>query len=337
MNLETPGEVVQAIGSNLYLFRNYQETAQEFTHRVMVSAAGRIFHAALWDSQEKGKYPSVQHVKQRALDTCTILQQLKPYFYPEELDLSKLVEAIYEIYTTNGFLYHSANEVRPARPRQADLRTVRLLRGSFLEEKVSMSGLGLFQTREEKTEGFSQLESCFGLPSGHLSEDWKRCLETVSWQPSDFHEQISYLKIRRKYFIDYWGNNPDHSGKPSILKTISEAYYLYRWIRPDKLEVFPIPSWKTEKSGIYSLVVGLLQEREQLPSIKYRINHSLVTVRPGYLLPPPELRFFKLYSWPININEFDDSFNRIMQVDVFLGFKAYLESRGYVFEEESAG
>ena len=83
--------------------------------------------------------------------------------------------------------------------------------------------------------------------------------------------------------------------------------------------------------------MGLLQEREQLPSIKYRINHSLVTVRPGYLLPPPELRFFKLYSWPININEFDDPFNRIMQVDVFLGFKAYLESRGYVFEEESAG
>ncbi len=85
------------------------------------------------------------------------------------------------------------------------------------------------------------------------------------------------------------------------------------------------------------MAVGLLQERRRLPSIKYHSNRSLVIVRPGYLLPPPELRFFQLYSWPSTINKFDDAFNRIMQVDVFLGFKAYLESRGYVFEEEDAG
>jgi hypothetical protein len=337
MNLETAGEVVQAIGSNLHLSRNHQETAQGFTHRVMVSAAGRIFLAALWDSQEKGKYPSVQHVKQRTLDTCTVFQQLKPYFFSDKLDISKLVEDIYDIYTANGFLYHAANEVRPARPCQADLRTVRLLRGSFLEEKVSMSGLGLFQPKEEKTEGFIQLGSCFGLPSGSLAEDWKRCLEHVSWHLTEVESSFSYLNIVRKNSSDYWSKNSDRSGKISILTTSPDTFYLYRWIQRNQLEISPIPSWKTENGGIYSLAVGLLQERRRLPSIKYHSNRSLVIVRPGYLLPPPELRFFQLYSWPSTINKFDDAFNRIMQVDVFLGFKAYLESRGYVFEEEDAG
>lgn len=335
MNLETPGEIVQAIGSNLYLSQNHQETAQEFTHRVMFSAAGRIFLAALWDSQEKGRYPSVQHVKQRALDECTVFQQLKPCFYPEGLDMSKIVEDIYKVYTANGFLYHSANEVRPARSCQADLRNVRLLRGSFLGEKVSMSGLGLFQKTEKMTEGCKQLEFCFRLPSECLAEDWKRCLETVSWQPSNFDEQVFYLNTKRKYADSYWISHPDRSGKTSILKNSSGTYYLYRWSLRNPLEISPIPSWKTEDGGIFSLVVGLLKVRGQLPSIKYRINRNLVAVCPGYLLPPPELRFFRLYSWPSSIEKFDDAFSRIMQVDVFLVFKEYMEARGYVFEEEN--
>jgi hypothetical protein len=68
--------------------------------------------------------------------------------------------------------------------------------------------------------------------------------------------------------------------------------------------------------------------------IKYKEKGSIVTIRLDYLLPPNEMSFLELYSWPSRYADLPAPFNRIMQLNVFKAFMSVFQQIGYVFEKD---
>lgn len=53
----------------------------------------------------------------------------------------------------------------------------------------------------------------------------------------------------------------------------------------------------------------------------------------NYLLPPRELNFLKLYSWPKTCTKIPSDFKRKISKEVFIAIKSLLTDAGYEFKE----
>ena len=86
----------------------------------------------------------------------------------------------------------------------------------------------------------------------------------------------------------------------------------------------------------YALLASSLLSRKGLPPFKAVQTGGLVTVTPGYLLPPSEDAFFRLYSWPDmrpDMDEKDYFSPRIMAGELYSAFQAVMTRLGYRFME----
>jgi hypothetical protein len=69
-----------------------------------------------------------------------------------------------------------------------------------------------------------------------------------------------------------------------------------------------------------------------LPPIEYYEDGALVHIHLNYLLPPRELEFLKLYSWPGKCTSLPCDFDRKLSKEVFKAIKEILLSEGYDFK-----
>ena len=95
-------------------------------------------------------------------------------------------------------------------------------------------------------------------------------------------------------------DKPDTNGMVSILRTGmkgAQLYYLYRYSGA-AMEVSQLPQWQVESYNYRSLACACLSAYGTLPPMEVFEDGALVHVHMNYLLPPPELEFLKLYSWP---------------------------------------
>ena len=102
-----------------------------------------------------------------------------------------------------------------------------------------------------------------------------------------------------------------------------------------------IPEWRLrdwstgnpDYGGYRRIAAALLDRYQLLPPIRVRFSGPAAEVRLGYLLPPAEENFFKLYSWPVVQRDNSKAFSRIMMEPIYNVFKEHLEKVGYRFEE----
>ena len=80
---------------------------------------------------------------------------------------------------------------------------------------------------------------------------------------------------------------------------------------------------------MFGLEHGTLQS---LPPIEYFEDGALIHVRMNYLLPPRELEFLKLYSWPEICTSLPCNFRRKLSAEVFTAIKNVLSDEGYEFK-----
>ena len=174
----------------------------------------------------------------------------------------------------------------------------------------------------------------FGLEHENLQALWSATLSAASWKAYlPIGQNTEYLRLTPPFSQGYWINKPDTTETVSILRTGmkgSQLYYLYRY-NNEILEVSPLPLWRVENDNYRTLACACLSNYGTLPPIEYFEDGELAHIHMNYLLPPRELEFFKLYSWPERCTSLPCNFKRKLSAKVFTAIKTILSDEGYEF------
>lgn len=197
-----------------------------------------------------------------------------------------------------------------------------------------VSGIGFYSKLNGGTNPH-KVKTMFGLEQENLQTLWQNTLSSVSWESKTSLESgTEYLRLKPPFSRGYWVNEPDKTDKTSILRTGakgSQLYFLYRYVDA-VLEVSPLPQWRVENYNYRTLACACLSNYGTLPPIEYFEDGALVHVHLNYLLPPRELEFLKLYSWPEICTSLPCNFRRKLSIEVFTAIKNVLSDEGYEFK-----
>ena len=101
-------------------------------------------------------------------------------------------------------------------------------------------------------------------------------------------------------------------------------------------EVSPLPDWQVQNDQcLTTLVCACLSACGALPPIRFTEDGPLVHLRLDFPLPPRELAFLKLYSWPEDCRNLPSSLERKLSAEVFAAVRLVLTGEGYPFEREN--
>ena len=324
--------------SRLYhILKGASETQEEWKTRLIYSICGMMAYACLWDDVDETI--SITHLKRRIRNILLNYKSMYPEvcdYFPDKTE--ELEKEISELFLTAGIIYHRPNRIMPSIKHEESFGNILFQRGISLDEITFVSGIGYYKIQDDKTP-INNIKAMFGLEHTKLNELWESTLSNHYWQAGLEFEQdtdTEYIRLKPPFSLGYWVKEPDKTGTTSILRTgnnVLRLYYLYRFI-DGEMQVSPLPQWQVENSNYRTLACACLANNSTLPPIQYSIDGSIVHIHLGYLLPPHELSFLKLYSWPESYTTLPCDFNRILSLEVFTAIKVILTSEGYKFTEE---
>lgn len=335
------------IAREFHIEQGKTESGERWKARIIYSLLGRMAYASLNDHlEENEELPedqsiSVTHFKRRIstlLDTYLHLYpEIRSTFPPES---AELYGEIYDVYLKTGYMYHTPYQISPAAPSAACQGDVQFERGMALDRGQFMSGLGCYLPENRHTNGiqvYPSVQEMYGMQENQLSIFWNDLLAQSIWQP--LHSDASML-----YFLPAscrWSNAPGDGGIISIARSGQPGeyiYYLYQ-LRNGQLLGCQLPHWLVNDPFYPDIAHWLVTNAcmasySFLPKIRYHIDGSIVEVQMRYPLPPAELYWVKLYSWPQSFHTVTSNFKRTFSLPVFQAVKAVLEQTGYPFTEE---
>lgn len=251
-----------------------------------------------------------------------------PYI-PEELE-----EEIVGLFLKTGVVYQRPYQIALAMKHEEAFGNILFRRGIALDAISCVSGIGFYAKQREEIISYG-VKSMFGLEQEKLLDLWSSTVAAASWETDlSLEHNIKYLRLKPPFTRGYWVDKPDRNGTISILRvegTGSQLYYLYRYTST-KLEVSPLPQWQVENYNYRTLASACLLTYGTLPPIEYEEDGELVYLSMNYLLPPRELNFLKLYSWPKTCTTLPSDFNRKLSREVFIVIKSILSDAGYEFK-----
>lgn len=310
------------------------ETKNEWKTRLIYSICGMMAYASVWDNLDEEPI-SIVHLKRKVR---TILSSYKS-MYPElsgslPYNSEELEGEIANQFLSTGVVYHRPNRIAPSMKREESFSNILFQRGIALDEISCVSGIG-FYAKQDKSANSDGIKSMFGLEQEKLQTLWSNTLSAAAWKTDlSFERDTEYLRLKPPFSRGYWVNKPDTTGIVSILRTGikgSQLYYLYRCFGT-AIEASPIPQWQVESYNYRLLACACLSAYGTLPPIKYFEDGALFHIRLNYLLPPRELEFLKLYSWPETCTTLPCDFKRKLSPEIFEAIKSILSDEGYQFE-----
>lgn len=330
--MEKYNNLLIKVSRRYHLPKGQQETQNAWKTRLIYSICGMMAYASLWDNTEEPV--SILHLKRRIR---SILASYKS-MYPELANTlpyasCELEAEIEDLFKNVGVVYHRPNRIAPAKIQEELFDGILFQRGISLDCISRVSGIG-FYAKQDGGPLPSPIKTMFGLETAHLQTLWQNTLSAASWKSNPiFIYEVEHLRLKPPFSHGYWVNEPDKTGKISILRTGkkgSQLYYLYRYTDA-LLEVSPLPQWQVEKYNYRTLACACLAEYGILPPIAYQEDGALVHIHLNYLLPPRELAFLKLYSWPETCTSLPCDFRRQLSAEVFAAIKGVLSDGGYKF------
>lgn len=311
-----------------------QETENDWKTRLVYSICGMMAYASLWDDSEEDPI-SIVHLKRKVHSMLANYKSMYPElsgglpYVSEELE-----DEIAGQFLSTGVVYHRPNRIAPSMKHEEPFSNILFQRGIALDSISCVSGIG-FYSKQDKVTNPDRIKAMFGLEQENLQTLWHITLSAASWESNPMPEQnTEYLRLQPPFTQGYWVNRPDKTGVASILRTGtkgSQLYYLYRY-SGTTIEVSPLPQWQVESYNYRSLACACLSTYGTLPPIEYFEDGALVHVRMNYLLPPRELGFLKLYSWPEICTSLPCNFRRKLSTEVFTAIKNVLSDGGYEFK-----
>lgn len=315
------------------ILRGYQETEDEWKTRLVYSICGMMSYASLWDDTEEPV--SIVHLKRRVRSMLGSYKSLYPEL-SETLPCAseELEEEITSQFVKAGVVYHRPDRIVPSKNHEEQFGKILFQRGIALNNISCVSGIG-FYSKQYDGSSLSNIKTMFGLEQENLQTLWQNTLSAAAWESvSSFQFDTEYLRLKPPFSRGYWVNDPDKTGTISILRTGmkgSQLYYLYRYVDA-ALEVSPLPQWQVENQNYRTLACACLSTHKTLPPIEYSKDGALVHIHMNYLLPPHELNFLKLYSWPKTCISLPCNFRRKISIEVFTAIKEILSDEGYTFK-----
>lgn len=322
------------VASRYNIRKGTEESEDDWKARLVYSICGMMAYASLWDESDE-ETVSIVHLKSKVR---SILDSYKS-MYPELLTYlpyitEELEEEIVGIFLKTGVVYQRPYQIALAMKHEEVFGNILFRRGIALDAITCVSGIGFYAKQREEiiSDG---IKSMFGLEQEKLLDLWSSTVAAASWKTDlSLEHNIKYLRLKPPFTRGYWVDKPDRNGTISILRvegTGSQLYYLYRYTST-KLEVSPLPQWQVENYNYRTLASACLLTYGTLPPIEYEEDGELVYLSMNYLLPPRELNFLKLYSWPKTCTTLPSDFNRKLSREVFIVIKSILSDAGYEFK-----
>lgn len=311
------------------------ESELDWKIRIVYSICGMMAYASLWDDAEDDPI-SITHLKRKAGDMLGNYTLM----YPELVGSLpyKAVEfedEIINLFLSTGIVYHRPNRIAPAMHSEKVFGKIDFQRGIPIDGISCVSGIGFYSIKSDSSVR-DDVRLMFGLERESLKSLWSNTLTAANWTKSTtFDQSTEYLRIKPPYSQGYWTSNPDISGQVSILRTGlkgSQLYYLYHNVDAG-MEVSPCPQWQVESYNYRTLASACLSSLGTLPPIECSEDGMLIHIKLNYLLPPRELNFLKLYSWPEVCSSLPCDFRRKLSKEVFIVIKSILSECGYEFSE----
>lgn len=325
--------LLSKVSQQYHILRGNQETEDEWKTRLVYSICGMMAYACLWDDAVEPI--SIVHLRRRIRSMLGSYKSLYPElsgnlpYTSEELE-----DEVTRQFLNVGVVYHRPNRIAPSKKQEEQFGGILFQRGIALDNISCVSGIGFYSLQDSGTTP-NNIKTMFGLEQENLRTLWQTTLSAASWEPSpSFESGTEYLRLIPPFTYSYWVNDPEQTGVVSILRTGmkgSQLYYLYRYVDAT-LEVSPLPQWQVENYNYRSLACACLSTYGTLPPIEYSEDGSLVHIRMNYLLPPRELEFLKLYSWPETCTSLPCDFKRKLPVEIFTAIKNILFDEGYEFK-----
>ena len=328
-------KLLQEIAHELNILPGDSESEESYKSRIVYSAIGHMSLASLYDADEYEDTISVQHFRNRAETLhdsyLSIFPELKHVLMTEADNFS---EAVYDIYLNAGCIYHDPNRITASAFRTAKSSGITFARGTPLNRKIFLSGLGAYLPANDSGDSITVPE-LFCLQRMSLSELWQKISANIQWREFDPPSDSKYLRKIPPFSRGYFKDQPDKDGKISVMRTGSKGshlYYFYTYI-DGKFLGMQITSWQADKGEYLLLSNCIINSDGNLPPSVYRSDNNIVNLTLEYLYPPSVMNMIKLYSWPENYS-MSDNFRFILSRDVFFALKTELERLGYSFREE---
>ena len=325
--------LLSVISNQYHIKRGLQETEESWKTRLIYSICGMMAYAALWDDLEEPI--SIVHLKKRIRSILSAYKSIYP-----ELSISlpyasaDLEDEIANLFLSTGVVYHRPNRIAPSMKHEELFSGILFQRGIPLDNISHVSGIGYYSKQDGGTNP-DKIKTMFGLEQENLQSLWHETLTTATWKSiQSFEHNIEYLRLMPPFTRGYWITTPDTTGVVSILRigvNGSQLYYLYRYAGAT-LEVSPLPQWQVESSHYRTLACACLSTYGTLAPIEFAEDGELTHIRFGYLLPPRELDFLKLYSWPEECTSLPSDFKRKLSTEVFRAIRDILSDEGYKFK-----
>jgi hypothetical protein len=345
--MSTETELLNAMESSMQIHRGKKESKQQWYSRLICSAIGRQMIVSLKDPSDNGPGVSVVHAKRRIENALSIYQEIFSGLINFELVPSdKLANYIYDLYLTSGFMYHIPDRVIPLSPVKGRIdKTLICIRGQVFDEYVSMSGLGFYQVLSDAGDLKNSAQTIFQLPDISLTDEWKDLLDLIShWEKLESPDDYEYLNTTnfsngRAYFMQTLNHNVEYSlARTKIaMQGGARIYYLIHNVGKQTF-MGQIPQWISDKGMYRHFSNCILYNLRKLPPSTFHEDGSLVKLNLGYLYPPEELNFLRLYSWPGSWYPdrpyVDNFFDRVLTSQFFTHYKTMMEARGYRFIKE---
>lgn len=326
--------LLSVVSRQYHILRGKHETENEWKTRLVYSICGMMAYASLWDNSEEPI--SIVHLKRKVRSMLANYKAMYPElsgslpYTSEELE-----DEIANQFLSTGMVYHRPNRIVPSMKHEEPLGDILFQRGIALDSISCVSGIGFYSKQDGATNP-DRVKAMFGLEQENLQTLWCSTLSSASWKSNpSFEQSTEYLRLKPPFSQGYWVSKPDTTGTVSILRTGmkgSQLYYLYRYT-DTMLEVSPLPQWQVESYHYRTLACTCLSTHGTLPPIEYSEDGTLVHIRMNYLLPPRELEFLKLYSWPEICTSLPCNFRRKLSAEVFIAIKNVLSDEGYKFRE----
>lgn len=326
--------LLSEIANKYCIYKGAHETDNDWKVRLVYSICGMMAYASLWDEDEEEPI-SIVRLKRRARSMLASYKLMYPEISGSLPCVSEDLEVeIAEQFLHAGVVYHRPNRIAPAIKREELSDNILFQRGIALDDISCVSGIG-FYSKQNGIARFDEVKTMFGLEHGTLQMLWETTLSAASWAADlSFDSDTEYLRLQPPFSQGYWVNKPDTNGTISILRTGMKGlqlYYLYRY-SGSTIEVSPLPQWQVESYNYRTLACACLLSHGTLPSIEYFEDGAIIHIHINYLLPPHELGFLKLYSWPEKCISLPSDFRRKLSTDVFIAIKNVLSAEGYIFK-----
>lgn len=318
------------------IWKGSAEEEKDWKCRLIYSICGLMGYASSWDSTLQ-ETPSIEHYKSRIKSVFESYLSLYPEVRFKFCDSNTLVDEIYNISIAAGTIYHLDNHICPPPFKYCEVDGIKLTRGCPIDTIQAVSGIGTYQYDDISLDTSTSFFDMFQINATPLVEKWDQILEEAKWESFEVTADTEFLTMDFSRQNPYWRGTPDKNAFDSLLRIKTETgtlYYLYK-LENGRLYSSRLADWKTANNGIRAYSNACLAAHNVLPPITYQTDGTYVLFKPGYLLPPAENSFIKLYSWPTEFTNIDSPFQaRKCTLEFFQVLIKTLSLKGYTFEKE---